>query len=266
VGAIIETALFWCFYKTVKCFQRRWPYLLLIGSVPIILCLTLLAPLVIEPIFNKIEPMADSALRRDIANLASKAGLSNAPVFVSDRHKQSNELNAYVTGLGSSARIVLWDTTITKLPADQVLCVIAHELGHYRLNHVFWGCAIAIAMSLLLLPVNLFCTPVVFANLPEAWRIGSIEDNAGIPFIVLAATCIGFFFEPAINTYSRSIEYQADLYGFNLYANKTAFALTFVSLAKQNLADPLPPKLIRLWSFSHPSLGERIISAMESGR
>ena len=105
-----------------------------------------------------------------------------------------------------------------------------------------------------------------FAKLPEAWRIGSIEDIAGIPFILLAATSIGFFFEPAINTYSRSIEYQADLYGFNLYANKTAFARTFVSLAKQNLADPLPPKLIRLWSFSHPSLGERIISAMESGR
>jgi STE24 endopeptidase len=266
VNLAIEIPLWWLVFKAVSRFRKSWPYLVFLGSIPVILLLTFAAPLVIDPVFNKIELMPANSLHAGIDKLAAQAGLAGAPVFIADKHKQTNEVNAYVTGLGLSARIVIWDTTLNKLKDDEVLSVVAHELGHYVLKHVYWGCVVAVGISLLLLPVNLIVTPLLIKNLPERWGVRSLEDFAVIPVLVLCATLLGFISEPLINAYSRQVEAEADAFGVNLMPNKDAFARTFATLAKDNLSAPFPPKLIVFWLFSHPPLGERISSALSSGR
>jgi Zn-dependent protease with chaperone function len=213
-------------------------------------------------VFNKIELMPESSLRSSIQQLASSAGIGGAPIFTCDRHRQTNEINAYVTGLGSSARIVLWDTTLQKLPPDEVLCVVAHEIGHYVLKHVYWGCAIAVIVSGLLVPLNILVTPSIFRNAPNSWKITSIKDIAGIPLLLLCVSISGFVSEPLVNGYSRRIEHEADMFGLRLIGNRTAFARTFASLSKDNLAEPNPPEFVEFWMYSHPSLGARIRSAL----
>ena len=264
INLCIEIPVWWLIYKALTKFRKSWPYLVFAGSVPVILALTFVAPLLIDPVFNKIEPMPASSLRSGIEKLAAAAGIPNAPIFTADRHKQTNEINAYVTGLGPSARIVIWDTTLQRLPEDQTLSVVAHELGHYVLKHVYWGCAIAVAISLSLLPVNIFLAPLVFEKLPRAWKVGQIGDFAGIPFLMLCSMVVSFAAEPLINGYSRSVEHEADMFGFNLTHDGPAFARTFASLARENLAEPCPPKFIEFWLFSHPSLGSRISSVMQA--
>lgn len=262
VNLVIEIPLWLLVFSAVSKFRKSWPYLVFLGSIPVILLLTFAAPLIIDPVFNKIEPMQAGTLHAGIDGLAAKSGLAGAPVFVADKHKQTNEVNAYVTGLGPSARIVIWDTTLNKLKDREVLSVVAHELGHYVLKHVYWGCAIAICISLIVLPVNVFITPHFFRLLPERWNVRGLEDFAAIPVLILCATIIGFFSEPLINGYSRQIEAEADSYGFRLFPDKDAFARTFADLARENLSAPFPPKLIVFWLFSHPPLGERISAAL----
>jgi len=262
VNFSIELPIWWLIYKALTKFTKRWPYLVFLGSVPVIFTLTFIAPLIIDPVFNKIEPMPESSLRSNIQRLAAASDIGDAPIFTCDRHKQTNEINAYVTGLGSSARIVLWDTTLQKLPQDEVLCVVAHELGHYVLKHVYWGCAIGVLVSLLLIPVNVWITPSIFQNAPAPWKITSLQDIAGVPLLILSFTIVGFASEPLMNGYSRGVEHEADMFGLKLSGNKLAFARTFASLSKDNLAEPNPPKLIELWLYSHPSLGQRIKSAL----
>ncbi len=259
----IGIPLWWLIYKALTRFARSWPYLVFVGSIPIIFALTFAAPLLIDPIFNKFEAMPQSTLRTKIETLAATAGIAKAPIFTCDKHKQSTEINAYVSGLGPSARIVIWDTTLQKLPDDQTLSVVAHEIGHYVLKHVYWGCAIAVACSLLLLPVNIFLTPRIFENLPAAWKITKLDDIAGIPFVILCSTLVSFASEPIVNGYSRSVEHEADMFGLHLTKDGPSMARTFASLSRENLSEPCPPAFIEFWLFSHPSLGARIQSVMK---
>jgi STE24 endopeptidase len=221
-----------------------------------------MAPLVVDPVFNNIDPMPSTPLQARIEELAKASGLQYTPVFVCDRHRQTNEINAYVTGLGSSSRIVLWDTTLRKLPEDEILCVVSHELGHYVLMHVYKGCGIAVLVSLLLVPVNVFVTPELFKKAPSSWQISSIGDIAGVPLFLLCISVIGFVSEPIVNGYSRGVEHEADMFGLKVFKDRQAFARTFAALSRDNLAEPDPPELIELWSYSHPTLGKRIKSAL----
>lgn len=264
VNFCVELPVWWLIFTALRKFSRSWPFIVFIGSVPIIFALTFIAPLVIDPVFNKIEPMPESSLRTSIESLVAASGIPDTPIFTCDRHKQTKEINAYVTGLGSSARVVLWDTTIEKLPPEQVLCVVAHELGHYVLKHVYWGCAIGVLISLCLVPINIWITPMIFKNAPPAWKISSLQDIAGIPLLLLCVSILVFSAEPFINGYSRGIEHDADVFGLKLFKNKVAFASTFAALSRDNLAEPNPPALVELWLFSHPSLGERIRSSLTS--
>jgi STE24 endopeptidase len=263
LGLSIEIPLWWLLYKTVRRFQRVWPLVLFGISIPVILALVFAAPLLFDPLFNKFSPLPGGRLRAQIETLAAQCGLSGTPVFVCDRSKQTNKINAYVTGIGSSARIVVWDTTLKRLPEDQVLAVVAHELGHYVLRHIYWGCAIAVAISLALVPVNMLWTSKLFVRLPKRWEIRALDDIGAIPALVLIATLVSFVADPIDNAYSRKVEHEADQFGLHLTKDGPAMARTFVSLSEQNLSEPDPPPFIEFWLFSHPSLKERIEFALE---
>jgi len=258
VGSVIATLIWVSIYCALQRFKKTWPYVVFVVSIPVIFGMTFAAPLLIDPIFNKIVLMPASSLRTQISILASKAGIPAAPIFITDRSRQSKELNAYVTGIGNSARIVIYDTTIKTLHDDQVLSIVAHELGHYVLMHVYKACALGVGISLFLVPINLFVTPGLFKRTPAHWGISSLDDVAGLPFIVLLSSIITFWSEPLENGCTRFIESEADHYGYALIPDKTAFIKMFCMLSKENLSELSPPPMVKFWLFSHPPLGDRI--------
>jgi Zn-dependent protease with chaperone function len=257
-----ELPLWLLLFFSLKRLPKAWPYLIFGVSLPLIVLAVFAAPIVFDPVFNDFTLMPKSLLRDHINALATKAGLSDAAIYISNHSKQSKKINAYVTGIGASARIVLWDTTVQKLPADEVLAILAHELGHHVLSHINCGCVIAALFSLCMLPFNLYCTPALVRRLPRAWQIHDLTDIALIPVVVLASFTVSFLGDPIINSYSRRIEHEADAYGLELTGNGPAMARLFVALSEQNLSEPDPSKFIEFWYFSHPSLKERIQFAL----
>src|SRR5207302_8239643 len=128
---------------------RRWWFALWIGSIPLIILGVLAQPLIIDPLFNNFQPLRDASLRQALLDEASRAGIENKRVYEVDKSKQTKEMNAYVTGIGPSARIVMWDTLLAKLDRDEILAVMGHEMGHYVLKHLWKGMAFGIGISFL---------------------------------------------------------------------------------------------------------------------
>lgn len=258
LNGLLLALLFWLIGRS----PRRWALWLWGALIPLIAFGIFLAPLVLDPIFNKFTPMPPSPLRTQIHNLAARAGIPDAPIFIVDKSRQTETTNAYVTGIGSSARIVLWDTTLKRMPPDQTLAVVGHEMGHYVLKHLYLGFAESVLGLLIALPlVQLFVRWLVQRFGPR-WKIHGLTDIAAVPVFLLALALFGFVSAPVVNVLSRKIEHDADAYGIAVTQDRAVMARAFVSLAEQNLSDPNPPPFITFWLFSHPPLGERIEFAL----
>jgi STE24 endopeptidase len=262
VDAITTVPVLWVLYWLIKRSPRRWVFWFWGALIPIIAFGIFLAPLVVDPLFNKFTPLPPSPLRTKIEALAATAGIPDAPIYVVDKSKQTHETNAYVTGIGSSARIVLWDTTLARMPQDQILAVVGHEMGHYVLKHLYWGFLMTVGGLLLVLPLAQKFTKGLLRRYGPRWGVHGLTDYAATPALLLTVTLFSFLLAPVTNGVSREIEHEADAYGLQVTGNGPAMARAFVSLSEQNLSDPNPPAFIRFWLFSHPPLQERIDFAL----
>ncbi len=261
VDVLTTVPVLWVLFWLIKQSPRRWVFWFWGALIPIIAFGIFLAPLLVDPLFNKFTPLPPSPLRTKIESLAATAGIPNAPIYVVDKSRQTHETNAYVTGIGSSARIVLWDTTLQKMPHDQILAVVGHEMGHYVLKHLYWGFLMTVAGLLLLLPLARQFAEMLLARCGPRCGIHGLTDYAATPILLLAMALFSFLLAPVTNGISREIEHQADVYGLQITGNRPAMARAFVSLSEQNLSDPNPPGFIKFWLFSHPPLQERIAFA-----
>jgi STE24 endopeptidase len=226
--------------------------------VPIVAFGIFVAPLIIDPMFNKFTPLPSGPLRVRIERLATQAGIPHAPIYVVDKSRQTRTTNAYVTGLGASARIVIWDTTLQQLPPDEVVGIVGHEMGHYVLKHIPWGFAETVAGLLVLLPLTGRIVGWALAKRGNQWRLRGMTDLAAVPVFLLTVSVLGFLADPITNGLSRRMEHQADAYGLAATRNGPALARAFVYFASHDLSDPYPPPLVKFWLFSHPPIGERI--------
>ena len=215
-------------------------------------------PLIIDPLFNDFRPLQDASLRQALLDEASRAGIEQSRVYEVDKSKQTKEMNAYVTGIGPSARIVLWDTLLAKLDRDEIIAVMGHEMGHYVLKHLWQGIAFGIAISFLgfLIAQRLFEWGL--ARWSVRWKIDSRGDPAAIPWLLAVSSILAFLLSPVYSGYSRHIEHQSDVFGLELTHLNKAMASSFVKFAEDSKADPRPPRFIEWWRYSHPSLGRRI--------
>lgn len=262
VDAFLNGLAFTVAFSIADRFPKRWPVILWSAMLPLIAAGIFLAPLLIDPLFNKFDIMRPSPEEARIRAVAVKAGIPDAPIFIVDKSRQTTKLNAYVTGLGTSTRIVIWDNTLGKLPIDQVEAIVAHEAGHYVLRHIVIGFSlISVGLLVLLLVAGKFA-PAVVARLPKRWGVTGMTDPACIPVVLLIGVIGGFLFAPIDNAVSRYMERQADEFGLSVTKNGPAMARTFVSLAQQNLSEPQPPPFIQFWLFGHPSLRERILYSL----
>ena len=254
--------ILWLLFWLITRSPRRWALWFWGALIPLIAFGIFVSPLVVDPLFNKFTPMPSGPLKTQIEALAAKAGIPNAPVYVVDKSKQTHSTNAYVTGIGSSARIVIWDTTLQRMPQDQILAVVGHEMGHYVLKHLYWGFLMSVGGLLLLLPLAQRFAEGLIGRFGPRWGVSGLTDYAATPALLLTMALFSFFLAPVTSGVSREIEHQADAYGLQVTGDRLAMARAFVSLSEQNLSDPDPPAFVKFWLFTHPPLRERIDFAL----
>jgi Zn-dependent protease with chaperone function len=240
----------------------RWWIVLWLGSIPLIILGIVITPLIIDPLFNKFEPLQDPQLRSGLLREASRAGIEGSRVYQVNKSKQTKTMNAYVTGLGPSKRIVLWDTLLAKLDHDEILAVMGHEMGHYVLHHLWKGMAFAIAIAF----VGFFVAQKLYewglARWGTRWGISGRDDPAALPWLLLIAAVIGFLLSPITSGFSRQIEHEADKFGLELTHLNEPDASAFVKFAEDSKVDPDPPRFIEWWRYSHPATQRRIDFAL----
>ncbi len=220
-----------------------------------------LYPVVIEPAFNRFEPLPAGELRTRLLDLAEGNGTPVQDVLVSDASRRTTALNAYVSGFGSTRRVVLYDTTLERLPEDGVVSIVAHELGHVVHRDVLTGTLVgalgtgaAVALSGWLLSWS-----------PLLRRVGaqSPADPAVVPLVLLLLSVGGLLSTPVQNLVSRQVETRADLRALELTGDAAAFVEMQRQLSTTNLSDPDPPEAWHWFFGSHPTAAQRIAFAQD---
>jgi STE24 endopeptidase len=273
-GELLDTAfgivLVLILFAVMRRSPRRWWLYFWFPAVLILFGLVVITPLVIDPLFNKFEPLSDkhADLVAAIEKLTKHAGVPIPPerMFLMAASQKTNTINAYVTGLGASKRVVIWDTTIQKMSNEEALFIVGHELGHYILGHVRQGFFVGAAGLLL----ALYC---LFRGLHWAldrwakdWKLYGQEDWASLAVLLLLLQGLLFVSSPVISGYGRMQEHAADIYGLEvihgLVPNSAEVAAhAFQVLGELDLSDPNPPPFITFWLYSHPPLAERLVFA-----
>jgi Zn-dependent protease with chaperone function len=267
IGIALALFVVWGVYDMIRKGDRRWWLKAWLVSLPFIVFLVFLAPYVIDPLFFRFEPLASRQpeLTAQIEGVTRRGGLSipRERMFEMNASAKYKSLNAYVTGVGPSKRVVVWDTTIARATVPQTLYIYGHEMGHYVLQHVW---KLILFLWALLLAAFWAIDRVARWALSRwggRWGIRGLPDLAALPVLLLL---LGVFSEvglPIVNGYSRSQEHAADIYGLEVIHgivpdSPAAAAGAFQILGEVNLADPDPPDLIRFWLYSHPPLAERL--------
>ena len=242
---------------------RRWWLWLAAGTLPVLIAAVLLQPLVFEPAFNQFKPLGDARLDHDLLALGARAGIPARHVFQVDRSRQTRTVNAYVSGFGPSQRIVLWDTTLERLSHDEILFVMGHEMGHYRLGHLWQGVGLAWLASFGLFFAASRLLDRALARFGRRWGVTSLADEAALPLIAGVLGLLLTLAQPAANAWSRRIEHEADAYGIEATRLNAAAASTFIAFGTENRSDPDPPAPLRILLYTHPPLVERVRFALE---
>jgi Zn-dependent protease with chaperone function len=187
-------------------------------------------------------------------------------MFLMMASQKTNAINAYVTGLGASHRVVIWDTTIQKTTNDEALFIVGHELGHYVLGHVRNGFLLGAAGLLLALYFLFRGLHWTLDRWAGDWKIHGAEDWASLAVMLLLLQVLFFISSPVISGFSRMQEHAADVYGLEVIHglipdSQEVAAQTFQVEGELDLSDPNPPAFITFWLYSHPPLAERLVFA-----
>ncbi len=212
------------------------------------------APTWLVPLFYRLTPLADDDLRRRLLALAERAGVPVVDVWVADESRKSRMANAAVTGLGRTRRIILFDTLLREFRPDEIEAVLAHELGHHHHGDVWRGLVVSGGLTLLSFRV---------ADLGLQQGVGALglegpADPGGLPLLGLILLGVGLLALPALNGWSRHVEWQADAFALRTASMPGALARALDRLADLNLAERRPHALRELLFHSHPAIAKRI--------
>jgi STE24 endopeptidase len=233
-------------------FPERWYLVLGIGFITMSIVLTALYPVFIAPMFDEFIPLRDQTLLSDIKALAQNAGMEVDNVRVMKASAKTVRLNAYFAGLGKTREIVLYDTLFESHSRAEVLLVVAHELGHWRHNHL--------AKSLVLNSIGVF---IVIWLLKAFTRTDCslLSVTRVLASLFVVSTLIGYLLNPVSNYVSRLHEVQADTFALEMIEDPKTFISTQIKLAEGNLSDVNPPPFIKWFAWTHPTTLERISHA-----
>jgi len=234
------------------------------------LLMTFIAPVLILPLFNKFEPLDNEALQGKILDLAHEADFPLEGVYQVDASRRSTHSNAYFTGLGKTRRIALFDTLVEQLSHEQILSVLAHEIGHWVKHHVIWmmvgsilasGAGLWVAATLLRVPwiYETIGAADLYARLGPQGPVVAI----GLYVIGILVSPVGLIVSPLANWLSRRNEYQADAYALKLYPHPHALEEALIKLSEKNLSNLFPHPLVVVFGYSHPPLTQRVSAIRE---
>lgn len=245
-------------YALMRKFKKRW-WLAAWGlSIPFSIFMMFIQPVVIDPLYNEFYPLKDKQLETKILAMADTANIPAEHVYEVDMSSKTNALNAYVNGVGSNSRIVLWDTTLERLTDEEILFIMAHEMGHYVEKHIYIGIAGYILLSF----VGLWLTAKLMerwvTRRGKAWKVERITNLGSLPAFLLITSVLLFAASPLTNWVSRYQETRADTYAIKMTEDKEAGVRTFQSLTKAGLSQVNPPYLVKIFRYGHPTMLERI--------
>ncbi|KYD32782.1 M48 family metallopeptidase [Parageobacillus toebii] len=256
---LIATVLYWLLRR----FERRWWLYAWALCVPFMIFFMFIKPVVIDPLYNDFYPLKNKKLEAKILALASEAHIPAEHVFEVNMSEKTNALNAYVTGIGSHARIVLWDTTLQRLEEEEVLFIMAHEMGHYVMKHIYWGIAGYIVLAFFGLWMISKWIKLAIARWGKLIGLNKVSDIASLPLFLLLVSLLSFAWSPFVNAVSRYEEHAADKYAIELTKNPDAAISSFQKLTKAGLSEVNPPLIVKLFRYTHPTILERIIYLQE---
>ena len=271
VNILTATVAVLILYALIRKSPRRWWFYFWLASLPLAFALVFIQPLVIDPLFNRFEPLAerDPALTVALERMVHRAGQDIPPerMYWMDASAKETGLNAYVTGVGASKRIIVWDTTIAKMTTPQIVAVAGHEMGHYVLNHITKGLLISGAGLLVGLFIGFHLIGWLLARKGAAWQIRGVDDWASLPALAFLFGVFTFVAMPITNGFSRYIEHQADQYALEVTHGLTpdssqVAAQMFQILGETDLDYPDPGPIDVFLTYDHPATRDRVRFAL----
>lgn len=249
VTSVLTAVAFTGLVGLARWLPEAWPVVAAAAAAVLVAVLAFVAPLVFEPLFNRFEPLPAGALRDRVLRLSRDAGVPVREVLVADASRRTRKANAYVSGIGASRRVVLFDTLLERSPPAEVEVVVAHELGHRRERHPAKGTALAMAAA----------AGAVLA----AWPLlgDRVADPRTIPSLLLLAVAVELALLGPATALSRRWERVCDRFALEATGDPGAFEAVFRTLAAANLADLDPPGPVRVLLQTHPTIPERIAAA-----
>ena len=230
---------------SIRLFPTWWPLVAALGASVLVLLMVFVAPLLLEPIFNRFRPLDDGELARALHGLAQRAGVPVRDVLVADASRRTRKHNAYVSGIGSTRRVVVFDTLLGEAARRELEVVVAHELGHRRHRDIAKSTVLAMASAAVAVLV--------------AWPLDPTPRR--IPVLLLVWGVLEVATLPLTAAFSRRLERRADRFALDLTRDVDAFESAFRRLATANLSDLDPPRLVYALLFTHPTPAERLAAA-----
>lgn len=264
VSAVIGALVLLGFYAVVRLAPRWWWAFGAAGAALLVVLLSFVLPVLVEPVFNKFTPMEPGPLRSELMSMAARDGVPVRDVLVADASRRTRAVNAYVSGLGPTRRVVVYDTLLREATPEEVTSVVAHELGHAKDRDVWTG-TLTGALGAAFAVVALY----LVGSWPPLLRLAgvdSVAQPAAFPLLIALVTVAGLVATPVQALVSRRVEARADAHALALTGDPVTFEAMQRRLAGVNLADPDPPRWEYLWSASHPSTVERMAAARAYAR
>lgn len=261
VGTALQTPLMTAAFLVIRRRPNDWWLILAGATVPLMVLLSNLAPVLLMPLFNTFTPLSDERLREQLLTLTERSGVRVADIYEMDMSRQSEKPNAMFTGLGATKRIVLGDTLLRDFTPDEIAGVVAHELGHQVHGDIWRLIAMGGAMGFGGAWLLSRLAPRAIAATSEQTGVTEPGDEAAYPLLAILGTGLGFLAAPLQAAISRWMERRADRYAIGLTRDPEAYAQAMERLAATALADPDPPRPVVIMLYSHPPIAERIRAA-----
>lgn len=255
---LIIALLLWIPYSIISSNPRSWWIKLSILIIPIIIFTVFISPVVIDPLFNKYVSIEDEKLGKEIGVLLDRANIGDARIYKVDKSRDTNTMNAYMTGISKSKRIVLWDTTIDKLNEREVLSVTAHEIGHYIRGHIWKSIIMSIIATFLLFFLVHISSEWILKYSNASFGFRNISTYASLPLLLFLLSFYLFLGNPLTNYMSRKMEMEADAIEITLTNDRESAISTMEKLSENNLGLKRTSKLYEIFYLTHPTLEDRI--------
>lgn len=257
IGGLLCAALF----GVVRRFPRTWWIWGAGVSIVFVVLGVLIAPVYLQPMFNKIAPLNNPKITTPILSLARANGIPVKDVYEIDASKQTTRMSANVSGFASTMRITMNDNLISRASTEEIQSVMGHEMGHYVLHHVYHGIFFFSVIIVALFALLYRGLNWALARWGEKWQIRGVGDTAVVPLVILLGSIFIFALTPVLNTFTRTQEHEADMYGLNASRQPDGFAQAAIHLGEYRKMDPGP---VEEWLFfDHPSGRNRIHDAMQ---